>query len=154
MKLFFTLVLFLSIYFLKAQENFKKSTWKETITFIKQHKDSLFDFHYYTPEKTQTVVLRDSLLIIKVVDGKRKYIHKSHLKNLKQVRNYKHDGLLLTFGWRNVDFTTYNTLKKTKIEQSKSMHFGIRIANTVIKKNLQNAFKRLVFLNQRKRVEK
>jgi hypothetical protein len=143
------IILFLSVHSLKAQEKFKTSTWQETITFIQQHKDSLLNFHYYTPKTTQTVVLKDSVLIVKVLNETLKYIHKAHFKNLKQVRNYKENGLLLTFGWKNVDFTTYDILKNHKKEESKSMHFGVRINNTVIKKSLKNAFNRLVVLNDK-----
>jgi hypothetical protein len=34
-------------------------------------------------------------------------------------------------------------------EESKSMHFGVRIDNVDIKKRLHNAFKRLVVLNKK-----
>jgi hypothetical protein len=129
---------------------FKTKTWQETITYIEQHKDALLDFHYYTEEMMQTVVLTDSILLVKVIDDKMKYIHKVDLKKLKQVKDYKGEGLLLTVGWENVDFTTYNKSTNTITEESKSMHFALRIHNIAIKKNLQNAFKRIVVLNTKK----
>ncbi|MFT7330376.1 MAG: hypothetical protein ACI8RP_001769 [Urechidicola sp.] len=128
---------------------FETKTWQETLTYIQQHKDALIDFHYYTPEAMQTVVLKDGLLIVKVTDDKMKYIHEAHLKNLEQVRDYKGEGLLLTFGWKNVGFTAYDRSINTMTEESKSMHFGVRIDNVDIKKRLHNAFKRLVVLNKK-----
>ena len=130
--------------------NFENSSWLETITYIKQHKGALLDFHYYTPKAMQTVVLNDGQLIVKVTGDKMKYTHKAHLKNLKQVKDYKGEGLLLTFGWKNVDFETYNKSTNTKIDGRKSMHYGVRINNSEIKKNLQSAFNRLVVLNSEK----
>jgi hypothetical protein len=130
--------------------NFENSSWLETITYIKQHKEALLDFHYYTSKALQTVVLNDSLLIVKVIRNKMEYKHMAHLKNLIQVRDYKGEGLLLTFGWKNVDFITYNKSTNTKIDGSKSMHYGVRINNSDIKKNIQSAFNRLVVLNREK----
>ena len=130
--------------------NFENSSWLETITYIQKNKDALLDFHYYTSKTMQTTILNDNLLIVKVTSDKMKYTHKADLKNLKQVRDYKGEGLLLSFGWKNVDFTTYNSSTNTKIDERKSMHYGVRINNSEIKKNLQSAFNRLVVLNNEK----
>ena len=130
--------------------NFENSSWLETITYIQKNKDALLDFHYYTSKTMQTTILNDNLLTVKVTSDKMKYTHKADLKNLKQVRDYKGEGLLLSFGWKNVDFTTYNSSTNTKIDESKSMHYGVRINNSEIKKNLQSAFNRLVVLNNEK----
>jgi hypothetical protein len=130
--------------------NFENSSWLETITYIQKNKDALLDFHYHTSKTMQTNILNDNLLIVKVTSDKMKYTHKADLKNLKQVRDYKGEGLLLSFGWKNVDFTTYNSSTNTKIDERKSMHYGVRINNSEIKKNLQSAFNRLVVLNNEK----
>lgn len=130
--------------------NFENSSWLETITYIQKNKDALLDFHYYTSKTMQTNILNDNLLTVNVTSDKMKYTHKADLKNLKQVRDYKGEGLLLSFGWKNVDFTTYNSSTNTKIDESKSMHYGVRINNSEIKKNLQSAFNRLVVLNNEK----
>lgn len=151
MKNHITLVLILiSLYSVSAQQNFKNCTWQETVSYITEHKNELLDFSYYTPKKTQTVVIKNNILLIKVVGERKKYIHKVDLKKLEKVRDYKNEGLFLSFGWKNVQFSTYNIILNKPINEQKGMHYGVRITNKEIRNHLKMAFERLVVLNKKK----
>jgi hypothetical protein len=129
--------------------NFKIKNWFETINYIQKHKDSILDFHYYSPQKEQRVDVKDHLFIIKVTDDKERYVFNTNLKKLKEVKPYKEDGLLLNFGWQNVSFEVYDKTSNSFTQQSKRMHISIRVNDKATRNNLFTAFERLVVLNKK-----
>lgn len=148
-KLTFLWVLLCFGAFLNAQENVNKG-YKTNLEIIKKYKDSLFDFHNYDPKyhprKKQIVTLKNTVLTFEIVAGYHHFIHKVDLKNLERVKNYKEDGLLLTFGWKKVKKSKYFKHKDQKriITDTKGMHLGIRIRDAALRKKLKKAFRDLI----------
>jgi hypothetical protein len=142
---------FKRIILLNTQVDFASKSWEETMSYIKSSKDSLLDFHYYTPKNLQKVVVKDNNLILKVDGNKLKYLQEASFKDLIEVKNYKRDGLLLNFGWKNKILKVYNKQTNSFTKIQKSMHLAIKINDPILKQNLHSAFKRFIVLNKEKK---
>lgn len=125
--------------------------WKVTIDVIQKHHKKMLDFHYTNHNAPQSFnLIRDSLFMKGYRRGK-EYLHKGSLKELKQVRYYKGNGLLLTFKWNKLKLIVKDSVRKTIVKKEKRAHLAIQVDNAKVKKELYIAFKRLVTLNLAKK---
>lgn len=134
----------------KLQDAVNNKAWKKAINDILGYPNSLFDYHNKKRGTKQLVRIKDSILNVTIYAVDYTIVQKAHLKNLKQIRNYKGDGFFLTFGWKNISFIKTSERTNTVLEKRKMMHLPFRVKNERVRKTLFNAFKHLVVLNKKK----